>query len=361
LTPEEAAAFFVATGEILAIHPLGLGNINETFLLRLQSGEQRVLQRLRPEVFSEPAQLMVNLELLLRHTAKAPSPYRQLRLHLTRDGRNWLQEQSGGCWRMFDYIEHSWTISKVKEVNQAREIGAALGWFHRITTELDPVLFSSPLPDLHNTTGHLADFSRVLATMDQHTVQPLASCCDFIEENLGRAGLLEKEAKRGVLGKQVIHGDPKCANFLFDEKQLQVLCLIDLDTAGSGLLLHDIGDSLRSCCNPLGEECENLQEVYFDMELFAAWLDGYCSRMQLAPADRNFLVIAVWTICFELGVRFLTDYLRGNPYFTIRYPEHNLNRCRIQFELCRDLLHKETALHELVVECVSRHSNEKIC
>jgi Ser/Thr protein kinase RdoA (MazF antagonist) len=197
--------------------------------------------------------------------------------------------------------------------------------------------------------------------MDQHAVQPLASCCDFIEENLGRAGLLEKEAKRGVLGKQVIHGDPKCANFLFDEKQLQVLCLIDLDTAGSGLLLHDIGDSLRSCCNPLGEECENLQEVYFDMEFFAAWLDGYCSRMQLAPADRNFLVIAVWTICFELGVRFLTDYLRGNPYFTIRYPKHNLHRCRIQFELCRDLLHKETALHELVVECVSRHSNEKIC
>ena len=42
-------------------------------------------------------------------------------------------------------------------------------------------------------------------------------------------------------------------------------------------------------------------------------------------------------ITLEIGVRFLTDYLRGDVYFKTRRPGHNLDRCRNQFQRVRSI------------------------
>ena len=39
----------------------------------------------------------------------------------------------------------------------------------------------------------------------------------------------------------------------------------------------------------------------------------------------------------ECGVRFLTDYLDGDHYFAVHREGQNLDRCRTQFKLVRDM------------------------
>ena len=46
----------------------------------------------------------------------------------------------------------------------------------------------------------------------------------------------------------------------------------------------------------------------------------------------------------------LTDYLDGDNYFHIRYPEQNLDRCRTQFKLVADMEDKWAQMHEIVKE-----------
>lgn len=50
----------------------------------------------------------------------------------------------------------------------------------------------------------------------------------------------------------------------------------------------------------------------------------------------------------ECGIRFLTDYLDGDNYFRISYPEQNLDRCRTQFKLVSDMEQQFEEMHEVV-------------
>jgi hypothetical protein len=50
----------------------------------------------------------------------------------------------------------------------------------------------------------------------------------------------------------------------------------------------------------------------------------------------------------ECGIRVLTDYLDGDNYFRIHYPEQNLDRCRTQFKLVRDMEDQWEQMREVV-------------
>jgi len=42
----------------------------------------------------------------------------------------------------------------------------------------------------------------------------------------------------------------------------------------------------------------------------------------------------------ECGMRFLTDYLKGDVYYKARREKHNLDRCRVQFKLLKKMAEK---------------------
>ena len=56
------------------------------------------------------------------------------------------------------------------------------------------------------------------------------------------------------------------------------------------------------------------------------------------------LALAPLVITYELGLRFLTDYLEGDVYFKVKRPGHNLDRVRAQFKL---LVSMEESLEEM--------------
>ena len=340
----QAASFFLPNEEIVTLEPLGGGIVNDTWCLTLQSGKKYILQRLNPSVFPDPIAVQNNLRKVTEHIhtqlTSPPHPrnrdFTLFRPVSNQAGAISYQDSKGAFWRLLTHIDHSLSLHSISTPDQAEEIGATLGLFHQLLATLPPESLTDPSPGFHNTPRYLAQYERVLSAPHNPEVE---NCRFFIERHRQDAFLLEKASKQGSIRQQVIHADPKVANFLFSEDAKKVISLIDLDTVRPGLLLHDIGDCLRSCCNPLGEEVENPEDILFQADFFAATVKGYLATAAdlLTHEDKRLLVNSVWLISFELGLRFYSDYLVNNCYFKVNYPEQNLFRAQVQFALARSI------------------------
>ena len=338
--PSMAATRFVAADTIAAIRPLSSGHVNSSWLLLLRDGGRRVLQRLNPTVFPDPGLVMDNLRLVTGHLRRRLEEQRRrdleiLRILPTADGADRFMDPEGGLWRLLGFIETSQTRRTIENTRQARAIGRALGHFHLLLKDLDPALLHDPLPGFHDTPAYLAQYDRVASQRPPAVTGSERLCACRIQELRHLATALHGKD----LHRQVIHGDPKVANFLFAQHQDRVVSLIDLDTVAPGPLLHDLGDCLRSCCNRLGEDPDDPARVCFDVDLFTALLSSYASvaGTLLCKADRALLLCAVRVITFELGLRFFTDHLAGDRYFAVTRPGHNLHRALVQFHLLRSI------------------------
>jgi thiamine kinase-like enzyme len=345
---QAALSFFLPDRQVAGIVPISGGNVNDSLRVRLESGRQYLLQRLSPAVFSKPARIMDNLQRVTDHL------HRQLRkkntcfiqipeLIFSPAGAGSFKDREGGYWRLLTWIENSRTLPVPDSPAQGREIGLLLGCFHHLLATLDPGALHDPLPGFHQTPGYLRQYDRVCRQHPSLNRQE-SRCAAMIKEYRGRADILERY--RNILTRSIIHGDPKAGNFLFARDRDIAISLIDLDTVMPGLLLYDLGDCLRSCCNPAGEEIEDPAGVVFDGEMFAALLGGYCVQALdlLNAKDRELMVDAAFLISFELGLRFFTDHLAGNSYFKVNRPAQNLQRALIQFHLAGSIDRQRTTL-----------------
>ncbi|MGE4560957.1 MAG: phosphotransferase enzyme family protein [Desulfobulbus sp.] len=343
---ETAAAlhfFFPETG-VDSLTPLGKGNINETLRVRLADGASWVLQRLHPGVFADPAAVMANMRLVTEFLGRGEDEsVRFFRLGTNPRGHDRFIDSEGCCWRLLSYIGNTRTLEQVANEAQAESLGRLLGRFHRLTASLPPERLVDPLPGFHVTPHYLRQYDALRQARGPVSREE-RHCAELIERMRPLARVLEDARDR--LSLRVIHGDPKAANFLFAQDADQAVSLIDLDTVKPGLLLHDIGDCLRSCCNPLGEGHAHPEATVFVPDLFAALMAGYISQAGdlLGGFDRELLVRSAAVISFELGLRFFTDHLAGDRYFKVRWPGQNLHRARIQLQLNQSILVQREAL-----------------
>ncbi len=350
--PRSIVPFFLAGSSVTRIAPLGDGNVNDTWHVVKDTGRQLVLQRLNGRVFPDPAAIQQNLTILLRHIhaslSQQDASFTMPRLIKTTAGRTHILDSDGDLWRMLSFINNTSPVNTVSRPAEAREIGRGLAIFHDIVSTLPPAALVDPLPGFHQTPLYLRHYDAIAVSP---AGKPDSYCHNFITRRRDDAALLEQEQARQALGFQIIHGDPKVANFLFS-RDGRVVSLIDLDTVKPGLLLHDLGDALRSCCNPLGEELQPHDEIFFDPKLFRAMLEGYCSRAAhlLTRRDRELMAASTRLISFELGIRFYSDHLQGNTYFKVTAPGQNLFRARLQFALVRSIEEQYTALQDICAE-----------
>ncbi len=352
MTPRQAASFFLDPASITVLEKLTGGNVNDTYLLIDSSATSYILQRINPAVFPEPRLIMENLETVLRFWARrnpggSGRSDRQISLLSSRAGEKSVGDERGGLWRLMSHCDDTHTRSRVEDGETAAEIGRALGRFHRVVGDLDPRCLHDTLPDFHIAPIYLQRYDR-LATLPPAGAEE-RFCRDFIKTRRRLIAVLEDAGAAGTIRRQVIHGDPKPANFLFDNRSGRVATLIDLDTVKEGLLLYDIGDCLRACCNSGGEEAGEPQQAVFDVDLARSLLTGYVAEAGhlLTVADFGLIFDAVRLLSLELGLRFFTDHLQGNTYFTVRYPGHNLHRALVQFHLVNSIEAQEQPIRRL--------------
>ncbi|OYE03718.1 phosphotransferase enzyme family protein [Nostoc sp. 'Peltigera membranacea cyanobiont' 232] len=349
---------FAQQGKVTGVKAFGSGNINDTFLVTLDDSKEQhfVLQRINTQVFRQPKLIMQNMCTFTEHVRKRlqHTPLNRRwevpRVLLTKDAEDHFQDADGSFWRAISFIEGSQSFDTMGDRSQAQEIGYALGMFHNLISDLPPEKLADTLQGFHITPLYLQHYEEVLAKTSARQSAEVNYCLRFVSDRQAFAHILENAKAEGKLPLRLMHGDPKINNVMFDIATQQAVSVIDLDTVKPGLVHYDIGDCLRSGCNPTGEETENWKSVYFDTDLCQGILQGYLSvaKAFLTENDYAYIYDAIRLIAFELGLRFFADYLAGNVYFKVKHPEHNLARAIVQFKLTESIESQEMQIRNII-------------
>lgn len=343
------AGQFRPVDTIADVRPYGAGNINRTFLVicGVPETERFILQRINSHVFPRPDLVMKNIRVFTTHASRRlqAEPLSENRRWVvpeivpTLHGKDAFLDEDGACWRALSFVGHAVAHDILKTPEHAREIGTALGIFHSLVSDLPCADLSDTLEGFHITPRYLEQFDAALETGRRMDFAGFSHAVRFVEARRGFAGILEKARADGRLALRPIHGDPKVNNIMLDETSGRAVSMIDLDTVKPGLVQYDIGDCLRSGCNPLGEETEEWELVRFDTAMAREILQGYLGEARgfLTADDIALIADSARLIAFELGLRFLTDHIHSDIYFKAGYQGHNLHRALVQFRLCESI------------------------
>jgi Phosphotransferase enzyme family len=351
---------FASQKHVIDIQSLGNGNINDTFLVTqdTEGGEKFILQRINTRVFSQPTLVIQNMRILTEHTQgrlqRDPSRDRRWEIPhvlLTQDGQDHCIDSGGAFWRAISFIGNSYSLDAIEDLPHASEVGYALGTFHNLIGDLPPDKLVDTLEGFHITPRYLRHYEEVIANKNiASKSSEVQYCLRFIRDRTAWAHVLEDAKTNGKLPLRLMHGDPKVNNVMIDTTTQQAVSMIDLDTVKPGLVHYDIGDCLRSGCNPLGEETDRFASVCFESDLCQAILQAYLVETGefLTQHDYEYIFDAIRLITFELGLRFFTDHLAGNVYFKVTHAEHNLTRALVQFKLVESIESQETTIRNII-------------
>ncbi|ARV61086.1 aminoglycoside phosphotransferase [Nostocales cyanobacterium HT-58-2] len=349
---------FALQGKVTDVQPFGSGNINDTFLVTLDSvGEQNfVLQRINTQVFRQPQLIMQNMRIFTEHIQNRlqQTPLNRRwevpSVLSTKDAQDYWRDANGSFWRAISFIKSSQSFDTMHDKSYATEVGYALGMFHNLISDLPPEKLADTLEGFHITPLYLQHYDEVLAKTSPRQSSEVNYCLQFVSDRKIWAYVLENARATSKLPLRLMHGDPKINNVMFDIATQQAVSMIDLDTVKPGLIHYDIGDCLRSACNPAGEETEQWKSVYFDTDICQGILQGYLSvaKAFLTENDYAYIYDSIRLLAFELGLRFFTDYLAGNVYFKVKHSEHNLARAIVQFKLTESIESQETSIRTII-------------
>lgn len=357
----QAAEQFTLTGEIEDVCVYGDGNINDTYLVRSNPFDPFILQRINMHVFKKPQLIIANVRVFVEHVKgklklERDDPQRRWAvpsIMTTHQGDDYFIDPQGNFWRASSFVENARSFGTVQNEAHAWEAGYALGRFQSLLSDLNPNNLYDTLVGFHITPQYLQAYDEVMnENPSEKSTADLRYCHRMIAEHREWASVLEDAKGQGMLQVRIMHGDPKVDNIMICNETGQAVSMIDLDTVKPGLVQYDIGDCLRSSCNLLGETPANIDEVRFETDLAQAILDGYTSvaNQFLTHDDYAFIFDSIRLLTFELGIRFFADYLAGDIYYKVKYPEHNLERAITQFRLTESIETQAATIRKIIAD-----------
>ena len=338
---------FAIEGEIQSIEPYGEGHINLTLLVTTDK-KRYIMQKMNPNLFPDAEGLMNNICAVTKHLQERG--IETLVVVPTVDGQPYLRGEVG--YRIYDFIENTVTYQKVTDKEVFKNSGAAFGEFQNYLAEFDASSLVEVIKRFHDTPNRFENFK---AALDADAFGRAKDCkpeIDFVLSHADTYGTVMAGLADGTIPLRVTHNDTKLNNVLFDKETKKGLCVVDLDTVMPGSALYDFGDSIRFGANTAAEDEKDLSKVSLSLEYFKAYVDGYLEAAgeSLTETEIELLPFAAKLLTFECGMRFLGDYINGDVYFKIEYPEHNLVRARTQFKLVEDIEKKYDEMMAIVAE-----------
>ena len=331
------------------VKPFGEGHINETYAVYMPTdkGEEfaYILQRVNNNVFKDPAGVMENIfgvTEYLRNVVREEGgdPDREtLSCIKTKNGCTYFEDSEGQPWRSYHYIPNSVCYQLVEDPEQFYQSGASFGHFLKQLGSYPAASLKETIPNFHNTVKRFENFQLALKRDIKNRAATCKQEIQFVLERKEDCKVLVEQQENGTLPIRVTHNDTKLNNILFDADTGKGLCIIDLDTIMPGLAANDFGDSIRFGAATAEEDEKDLSKMHFDISLYELYTKGYLeeTRDVLTPEEAVSLAWGARLMTLECGMRFLTDYLQGDTYFKIAYPEHNLVRARTQFRLVDEM------------------------
>lgn len=347
----EIAARFAVNGRVAYCERYGNGHINETYLVETDGGARYILQKINDTVFRNVPALMENVSAVTRYLrARTDDPRRAMHLVQTTEGADYLRDEAGGWWRMYDFIENSICLQAAETDEDFYQSAVAFGEFQRELSEFPAHTLHETIAKFHDTRNRYVQFREALNADPLGRAASVQTEIEFALVREKDAGELMRLLEAGELPLRVTHNDTKLNNVLLDRETRKPLCVIDLDTVMPGLAAFDFGDSIRFGASTAAEDETDLGKVEMSLELFETYARGFLEACgsALSPLEKATLPLGAKLMTLECGVRFLTDYLSGDTYFRIHRPNHNLDRCRTQFKLVSDMEKKQNKMRAVI-------------
>ena len=325
-----------------SVKPLTAGLINQTYLVTTQEGTPNfILQCINHNIFKNVNLLQNNIECVTNHIRKKLADAGEkdldrkvLRFAVADNGKTYYFDGER-YWRACVFVEGSVTLDAVTP-ESSYLVGLKFGEFEAMLSDL-PCHLEETIPDFHNMEFRMKQLRDAVEADVAGRMDKVRELVAEIEKDAYEMCCAERYYREGKLPKRICHCDTKVSNMLFD-KEGNVLCIIDLDTVMSSFVFSAFGDFLRSAANTGQEDDKNLDNVKFNFEIFKSFAKGYIESAKcfLTPLEIELLPYAVTLFPYMQAVRFLTDYINGDTYYQIKYPEHNYVRTLAQYKLYKE-------------------------
>ena len=337
---------FAISGNVREVKPLGSGLINDTFRVYTDGADDYVLQRINNAIFKDVELLQHNIDCATAHIRKKGG-FTLTFLPCKATGKTyWTDGET--YWRVSVFIRDSFTYNTVNP-EYSYCAGKAFGEFEAMLADI-PDTLGETIPDFHNMELRARQLREAVredkaGRMAQPEVQAILKDLQQYEEEMCQA---ERWYREGKLPKRICHCDTKVNNMLFD-RDGHVLCVIDLDTLMPSFVFSDFGDFMRTAANTVAEDDPAIEKVALRMDIFEAFARGYIeSATFLTPIEKENLPYAACLFPYMQAVRFFADYIGGDTYYKIQYPEHNLVRTRNQVALFHAAYEKKAAMSKFI-------------
>ncbi len=342
---------FQFDGEEVKWEPFGHGHINKTYLITTDKGHRYTLQKIGPAFKDIPA-LQENIAAVTAHLhTKTPDIYGALTLIPTLEGACYYCDRDGGYWRSYEYIENGICLEAPETPLDFYQAAVAFGTFQQQLSDFPAHQLHETIPNFHNTPDRYRIFRETLEKDPEGRAAQVHEEIEFALAHEEIGGQLTAMLKAGKLPLRVTHNDTKLNNVMLRISDRTPLCVMDLDTTMPGLSGYDFGDAIRFGASTAAEDEKDLSKVSMDLELFRLFTKGYLEACpNMTEAEKEVLPLSALTMTLECGLRFLTDYLDGDHYFTTHYAQQNLDRCRTQFKLVADMEEKMAQMEAIVKE-----------
>ena len=362
---KEVVGAFDFGASVLHVERYGSGHVNDTFRVETTSKDCHhnsfILQRISEVAFHHPEEVMANVvgiteylgEKILREGGDRSRE--ALEVVRPRSGELYYTDSEKGAWRVFPFVTDIDCYDSAETPELFEASARAFGRFQHMLDGYPAETLYETIPHFHDTEDRLAKLKAAIAADSMGRV---AECTDEIAFAISHdadCSVALQALRDGVLPLRVTHNDTKLNNVLIDRATGEGMCIVDLDTTMPGLSINDFGDSIRFGANHAAEDEKDLSKVNFDIDLFEAYTRGFLDGAAgtLTQAELDYLPWGAKLMTLECGIRFLTDYLMGDVYFHITRPEQNLDRCRTQFKLVRDMEERFQAMSDIVARCAA--------
>jgi len=345
---EKIFGYFRVQGKFLSGYSFGPGHIHDTYRINTEGKESDdyILQRLNTNVFKDIPSLQENMERVTSHLRQkiAVIPGSDIKrecltlIPAAGTGKSFFIDDAGNYWRMFIFITDHRSYERVDSYSKAFEGGRIIGRFQSMLADMPGEPLHETIPDFHNIVSRLETFHRVIARDPAGRAVSVSREIEEIVRREEEMKVIIRLGEEGLIPIRITHNDTKFNNILFDKND-RALLIIDLDTVMPGYIHYDFGDAIRTATNRADEDSRDLSSVSMDIEIYRAYAEGYlkAARETLNDTETEYLAFAPKLLTYIMATRFLTDYIDGDNYYKIRYPQHNLQRNRVQIALLGDM------------------------
>ena len=345
------AGQFDLEGTIAEIKPLGEGFINDTYVVKTEGdAPDYILQRKNHLIFPDVPGMMDNIKAVTEHIKKkVADPMREtLTVIPAKDGKLYVKDGEN-FWAVCLFIPDTTSPSRAESPEQAYQGGLGTGRFQALLADFDKPL-NETIKGFHNIRWRFQQWDETIAADRAGRVAQLKEEISWIESR--RKEMLDfwSLVEDGTIPMHVTHNDTKISNVLFNKADGSMLCMIDLDTVMTSTSLNDFGDAIRIYANTGAEDEKDLDKVELDMEMFKAYTEGYLHerKASMVQSELDYLAFSARYITFEQVLRFLMDYIDGDRYYKIAYPDHNLVRTKAQYKLLQSMESKYDQMLEII-------------